>query len=73
MAEEHRYQGIAKDGMLRSAQNLAAWRHAFVVAGFSDKEALRLVRDVWNRGGHQTSRLVTTGTSVPNEKTEEER
>ena len=56
MKEEHVYQGIAKDGMLRAAKNLADWRHVFVVAGFSDKEALRLCRDVWKRHAHQTFR-----------------
>ncbi len=56
MASEHSYQGITKDGMLLAAQNLADWRHAFVVTGFSDKEALRLCRDVWKRHAHQSYR-----------------
>ena len=52
----HRYEGMERDSMERSARNLAAWRNAYVNAGFGDKEALRLVRDVSKRHVHQSFR-----------------
>ena len=42
------------------ARQLAEWRNAFVVAGFSDPEALRLVRDVYKKYASGTQRQTLT-------------
>jgi Asp/Glu/hydantoin racemase len=42
------------------AQQLAEWRNAFVVAGFSDPEALQLVRDIHEKYATGTQRSTLT-------------
>ncbi len=68
MQSEHLFNGES-NGKLMSAKNLADWRNAFTIAGFSDKEALRLVRDVWKRSCHLSVRMLDTEERTPEETT----
>lgn len=57
--DNHVYDGDPTRSLARVAEHLARWRNEFVRAGFTDAEALRLVRDQWERHGYHSVRSYT--------------